>query len=734
MNNDSEILRVFLCHAKEDKPTVRDLYKRLTAAGLDVWLDEMNLLPGQDWELEITKAVHSSHIVIICLSPLSVKKDGYVQTEIRRALDAAERKPEGSIFLIPVRLEECIVPLRLHRWQWVDLFSTEGYEKLLAAIRARSDELGIPLIVVNRLLSTIRSAIQRASYEDIVAAASLVDPAILPLEPLRELTQALLLASSKIPSASPAALTSLSGSVDCLSRLNALLPHDVMSQIQESAMRFKYSEALINGGRFQDALEVLAPVLNSHSSPVYQSQWQLLVAGARRLYALALMHLQRFKDTVDFIDRNSESWPDESTSHIFQAVFSVLKMESLKGLGRKEEAEVITAQFVERCRSASDSLQGVEALSAGAYDLRELGKYDSAIPLLEAILTVAGGGETRRLRELIADSYYKLAECRRRTGDYEGSITTCNELLERFKLCETPSIEASVAWGMTELERSLREAKRFEEAERKSQETFDRFKDSTNEETNSAVAWAFAERGMAFKGLKEYGHAVAAYAAFLEHFDNVDKTPFYEKSRDYSPQISFVLGEKAWSLSMLGEHEAAVAVCDEAIRRFKDTSSMNVRLEVAWCMVERAYNLRHSGHVEDSAAQYEAVIQTFGDERRDDFRNEVRAAIQGVGMCRLYQAKQALSRGDEETGERLLAEAEDRLLEAGKRMRKAEAVGTLGYIAFLRGDSATAKSLLREAYAMEGEDWRTEELKELQLIKLSQDYDFVEMIRRCSLE
>ena len=50
-------LKVFLCHAKEDKPTVRDLYRQLTSEGwLDVWLDEINLLPGQEWDIEAEKA------------------------------------------------------------------------------------------------------------------------------------------------------------------------------------------------------------------------------------------------------------------------------------------------------------------------------------------------------------------------------------------------------------------------------------------------------------------------------------------------------------------------------------------------------------------------------------------------------------------------------------------------------------------------------------------------------
>ena len=50
-------LRVFICHALQDKPIVRELYQRLLAEGwIDPWLDEEKLLPGQDWDLEIEKA------------------------------------------------------------------------------------------------------------------------------------------------------------------------------------------------------------------------------------------------------------------------------------------------------------------------------------------------------------------------------------------------------------------------------------------------------------------------------------------------------------------------------------------------------------------------------------------------------------------------------------------------------------------------------------------------------
>jgi len=136
-------LKVFLCHASGDKPAVRDLYHRLRSDGIAPWLDEEDLLPGQDWELEIPKAVRSSDVVIICLSSRAITKAGYVQKEIKDALDVADKQPEGAIFLIPLRLEECEVPERLRRWQWVNLFQERGYERLLRALRVRAESLGL---------------------------------------------------------------------------------------------------------------------------------------------------------------------------------------------------------------------------------------------------------------------------------------------------------------------------------------------------------------------------------------------------------------------------------------------------------------------------------------------------------------------------------------------------------------------------------------------------------------
>ena len=48
-------LRIFLCHAREDKAAVHELHQKLKAAGFDPWLDAERLRKGQRWRAEIDR-------------------------------------------------------------------------------------------------------------------------------------------------------------------------------------------------------------------------------------------------------------------------------------------------------------------------------------------------------------------------------------------------------------------------------------------------------------------------------------------------------------------------------------------------------------------------------------------------------------------------------------------------------------------------------------------------------
>jgi hypothetical protein len=142
-------LRVFLCHSSGDKPAVRDLCRRLRADGFEPWFDEQSLVPGQDWKEEIPKAVHNSDAVVVCLSRGSINKEGYLQKEIKYALDVADEKPAGVIFIIPAKLEDCDVPVRLSQWEWANLYEPGGYGRLLLALaeRARTLQARMPVML-----------------------------------------------------------------------------------------------------------------------------------------------------------------------------------------------------------------------------------------------------------------------------------------------------------------------------------------------------------------------------------------------------------------------------------------------------------------------------------------------------------------------------------------------------------------------------------------------------------
>lgn len=139
----------FLCYSLQDKLAVSNLYKYLVNQGIDVWLTEEKLLPGQERGFEIAKAIRNAKVVIICLSKCSVSEEGYVQKEIKYALDIADEKPDGTIFIIPVRLDDCEVPTRLAKWNWIDLYNDAKYDKLIESLTLRAASLGTKLTAKN---------------------------------------------------------------------------------------------------------------------------------------------------------------------------------------------------------------------------------------------------------------------------------------------------------------------------------------------------------------------------------------------------------------------------------------------------------------------------------------------------------------------------------------------------------------------------------------------------------
>jgi TIR domain len=129
----------FLSYSHEDSSFVLELVSQLKSAGGDVWLDKMDILPGQPWDLSIQDALASCSRLLVVLSPASVAS--------RNVLDEVSYALDNHKVVIPVLYRDCEVPFRLRRLQYVD-FRAEyalGFQGLLRTLQAPSSDGAISL-------------------------------------------------------------------------------------------------------------------------------------------------------------------------------------------------------------------------------------------------------------------------------------------------------------------------------------------------------------------------------------------------------------------------------------------------------------------------------------------------------------------------------------------------------------------------------------------------------------
>jgi hypothetical protein len=151
---------VFLSHNSKDKPVVRALAALLTEHGIEVWLDEEQLIPGRPWQTLLEKGIKESATgaVLVGADGLGPWEDEEMRALLQFAVE--EKKPVIPV-LLPGAPEKPDLPLFLRNRGWVDLragFGTEGMDKLIWGITGehpsrkpvppRASE---PLIAVTRL-------------------------------------------------------------------------------------------------------------------------------------------------------------------------------------------------------------------------------------------------------------------------------------------------------------------------------------------------------------------------------------------------------------------------------------------------------------------------------------------------------------------------------------------------------------------------------------------------------
>ena len=135
--------RIFISYGRQDATHVAAwLHQELVALGYDVWLDQHDLqqATGAEWERKIEDAISKSNVVIALMSPHSVRPQSECRNEISLAKDS-------DLAIVPVMVNRCDRPLRLHALQYIDL---AGFDRLSQEARA---------ILLNQVIDAIEHGV-----------------------------------------------------------------------------------------------------------------------------------------------------------------------------------------------------------------------------------------------------------------------------------------------------------------------------------------------------------------------------------------------------------------------------------------------------------------------------------------------------------------------------------------------------------------------------------------------
>jgi len=169
---------IFICYSSLDKDKAYELRNFLVENNKTIWSTQDDLIVGQNREIESKKVIKESYSILICISKSSQNVEGEFQTEIKFAIKAAEEKPDGTIFIIPVLFDECELPYSLSHLAPSKFFEPDAPQKLLFALDFQEKINAVSTIVkdypkeenmteMNVLLSKMQEKVKQAKEKEL---------------------------------------------------------------------------------------------------------------------------------------------------------------------------------------------------------------------------------------------------------------------------------------------------------------------------------------------------------------------------------------------------------------------------------------------------------------------------------------------------------------------------------------------------------------------------------------
>ncbi|HLP45294.1 MAG TPA: TIR domain-containing protein [Candidatus Deferrimicrobium sp.] len=111
----------FISYSRKDGDFVLPLCKKLKEAGVEIWLDQWDIAPGDNWDKSIDDAIYKCTKMLSILSPDAVDSD-QVRGELYTFCE--EKKP-----VIPIVYRDCRIPRILKAIQYMNFTSSDLEDK-----------------------------------------------------------------------------------------------------------------------------------------------------------------------------------------------------------------------------------------------------------------------------------------------------------------------------------------------------------------------------------------------------------------------------------------------------------------------------------------------------------------------------------------------------------------------------------------------------------------------------
>ena len=110
--------QLFFSYSRADSDFVLKLAKDMRSAGANLWIDQLDIAPGDRWDRAVEQALGAAPCLAVILSPESVVSQN-VMDEVSLAFDEQKK-------ILPILFRKCNIPFRLRRLQYVDF--TANYD------------------------------------------------------------------------------------------------------------------------------------------------------------------------------------------------------------------------------------------------------------------------------------------------------------------------------------------------------------------------------------------------------------------------------------------------------------------------------------------------------------------------------------------------------------------------------------------------------------------------------